>query len=31
MGMKNIESIINKYNGNIVIDIDEYFNTYIYF
>lgn len=31
IGMKNIESIINKYNGNIVIDIDEYFNTYIYF
>lgn len=31
IGMKNIESIINKYNGNIIIDIDEYFNTYIYF
>lgn len=31
IGMKNIESIINKYNGNIIINIDEYFNTYIYF
>ena len=31
IGMKNIENIINKYNGNIVIDINEYFNTYIYF
>ena len=31
IGMKNIESIINKYNGDIVIDIGEYFNTYIYF
>lgn len=31
IGMKNIESIINKYNGDIVIDINEYFNTYIYF
>ena len=31
IGMKNIEDIINKYNGHIIIDIDEYFNTYIYF
>ena len=31
IGMKNIENIINKYNGNIVIDINEYFSTYIYF
>lgn len=31
IGIKNIEDIINKYNGNMLIDIDDYFNTYIYF
>ena len=31
IGIKNVEDIINKYNGNMLIDIDDYFNTYIYF
>lgn len=31
IGIKNVKDIINKYNGDMLIDIDDYFNIYIYF
>lgn len=31
IGIKNAKDIINKYNGNMLVDIDDYFNIYIYF